>query len=212
MADARAAADPQAMQARSMAVCEIACSIPPILKRRFSSSQAAVVVQLDLRRDNQAVLNDDQRQQEQEAQRRLATNFSSAMAQSGVEPRAVADACQVTEQAVSNWKRTGKIKTHFLPIIARLTGWSVHRLVTGEDDPQPPSRRPPDKVDFHARDVTDSEWALLEDLRVMPEEEMAVLRERAAKNRAHVDRVIAQRQAAARGEAIDSPAKKDVER
>jgi len=70
----------------------------------------------------------------------------------------------------------------------------------------------PPSPDFEARDVSDSEYALLEDLRVLPEEEIAVLRDRAAKNRMHVDRIIQQRQAVAFGETageVQPPAKRD---
>lgn len=56
---------------------------------------------------------------------------------------------------------------------------------------------PPPVPDFKSRDVSDSEYSLLQDLRTLPEEEIAALRARAAKNREHVDRIIAQRQAAA---------------
>lgn len=72
------------------------------------------------------------------AQQALASNFTRALAESGVAPKAIAEARGITEQAVSNWKRTGKIAREHLPTIAQLTGWSVERLLGGaHDDPQP---------------------------------------------------------------------------
>jgi hypothetical protein len=59
----------------------------------------------------------------------LAANFTRALAESGVAPKAIAEARDITEQAVSNWKRTGKIAREHLPTIASLTGWSVERLL-----------------------------------------------------------------------------------
>lgn len=71
-------------------------------------------------------------------QRALAANFTRALAESGIAPKVIAEARDITEQAVSNWKRTGKIAREHLPTIASLTGWSVERLL-GE--------HPPDKND-----------------------------------------------------------------
>ncbi|MDP9965107.1 phage repressor protein C with HTH and peptisase S24 domain [Variovorax paradoxus] len=71
-------------------------------------------------------------------QQALASNFARALAESGVAPKAIAEARDITEQAVSNWKRTGKIAREHLPTIAQLTGWSVERLLgTAHEDPQP---------------------------------------------------------------------------
>lgn len=63
-------------------------------------------------------------------QRALAANFTKALEESGVAPKAIAEARDITEQAVSNWKRTGKIARAHLPTIAALTGWSVERLLS----------------------------------------------------------------------------------
>jgi len=62
----------------------------------------------------------------------LAENFAAAMQDAGVAPKTIAEACGITEQAVSNWKRTGKISRKYLPTIAGHTGWSVERLLTPE--------------------------------------------------------------------------------
>lgn len=55
-------------------------------------------------------------------------------------------------------------------------------------------------VDFTERRVTDSEYALLEDLRVMPEEELEALRIRAQKNKEHLDRVLSLRDSTTKGD------------
>lgn len=65
-------------------------------------------------------------------QRALAANFNQALVESGVTAKAVANACEITEQAVSNWKRTGKISREHLPVIAGLTRWSVEELLSGK--------------------------------------------------------------------------------
>lgn len=134
--------------------------------------QAAIV---DLPHDvahAQAVLDDDKPDNDLAAQQLLARNFSAALARSGVPPKEIADACNVTEQAVSNWKRTGKIRTRFLPIIADLTKCSIRQLITGLDPSPPPAysiaarEPPPPTPDFHDRQlVTESEWALLQDMK-----------------------------------------------
>ena len=77
-------------------------------------------------------------------------------------------------------------------------GWmdndpAFEKLSVGES----PAPGEPPRPDFHSRIVSDSEWALLEDLRVMPEHEIESLRERAAKNREHFEKLVARRQAAA---------------
>jgi len=84
-----------------------------------------IVANKPIARENQAMLED---------QKQLASNFVAALIESGITPGKVAEACGITEQAVSNWKRTGKIDKKHLPVISRLTGWGVHRLLTGERD------------------------------------------------------------------------------
>lgn len=65
----------------------------------------------------------------------LAKNFSEAMAQPGAPtPGAIAAECDISEQAVSNWKRTGKINKKNLAVVSRLTGWSISRLMSGQED------------------------------------------------------------------------------
>lgn len=65
-------------------------------------------------------------------QKALAANFNQALMEAGVTAKAVANACDITEQAVSNWKRTGKIAREHLPVIAGLTGWAVEELLSGK--------------------------------------------------------------------------------
>lgn len=63
----------------------------------------------------------------------------------------------------------------------------------------PPAGSEPARPDFATREVTDSEWALLEDVRTAAtDEELAAIRARAAKLRAHVDRLVEERMAAAK--------------
>lgn len=62
---------------------------------------------------------------------------------------------------------------------------------------QPPrAGEEPPRPDFKSRHVSDSEWALLQDLKVLPVDELRSLRERAQKNRENVERIIAERLAA----------------
>ncbi len=87
--------------------------------------QALVVAQLLPPVENQAMLED----RKEEAQRTLAENFAKALAEGRTTPREIAEALDITEQAVSNWKRTGKIATENLPEVARLTGWTIAALM-----------------------------------------------------------------------------------
>lgn len=127
---ASAVADPSTAIARSMGVEAIVMSISPILKRRFSSSQLMLVGDLDLARETLAMLKTKDAATPE--QRALAANFTKALAESGVPPKAIAEARDISEQAVSNWKRTGKIARAHLPTIAALTGWSVERLLSSQ--------------------------------------------------------------------------------
>lgn len=114
------------------------------------------------------MLDDDQKQRDAAAQELLAKNFAAALAESGVSPGVIAQACNVTEQAVSNWKRTGKIRSQFLPVIADATRWSLRRLLTGLDDG--PSGAAPtvsaDRIDPAMRQAIDD----LTDLRLLDPE------------------------------------------
>jgi hypothetical protein len=93
--------------------------------------------------------------------------------------------------------------------VGKATGWMDNDPVfdnqavhvngpRGQDEPATPN--------FHAKDVTASEWDLLNDLRVLPDEELALLRERVAKNREHIERVIAARRAGAHQDQRATPA------
>lgn len=62
-------------------------------------------------------------------QARLAKNIAEAMAEKGAPtPGNIADRCGISEQAVSNWLRTGKISAKNLATLSSMTGWSVQRL------------------------------------------------------------------------------------
>lgn len=136
--------------------------------------------------------------------------------------QAFADRIERSHAQVSQWKNRSKRKNKAGEVIgvsnidsdsARLiesktnkpTGWMDNDPVFDE---RPVTVKGPrtgqldDKVDLRSRDVSDSEWDLLEDLRVLPEDELAELREKAAKNRRHVDAMIAKRQAAARQDKV----------
>lgn len=134
--------------------------------------QALIVEALRAPLSNQAMIEKNLTAQ----QRALAANFTKALGETGApSPGRVAEACGVTEQAVSNWKRTGKIASRHLLVVSRLTGWSLSKLLTGED---PPPTGP--KVNMKERRMSDSEWATLQHLRVLPEEERLAEQERLA--------------------------------
>lgn len=103
-----------------------------ILKRRFSFCQPTLVASGLTASDTRAMLKTKDAQTPDQIA--LAANFTRALAESGVSPKAIADARQITEQAVSNWKRTGKIKREHLPTIAALTGWTVAQLLSADGD------------------------------------------------------------------------------
>lgn len=139
-------------------------SMGPSLKRRFIACQPAVVAGRRAGLQTQAVLDDDQKQRDEAAQKLLAKSFAMALEASGVSPRAIADRCGVSEQAVSNWKRTGKIRSHFLPVISDMTGRSIRWLLTGEEDKSTAPPAPPPKFKDR-RLVSESDWALLEEIK-----------------------------------------------
>jgi hypothetical protein len=155
--------------------------------------QAAIVVAPFLRLNNQAVLkrpahpkhppeSGEEPKPLTAEQQMLAANFTAALAEEGAPtPGQIAEACDVTEQAVSNWKRTGKITKQNLQIVSTMTKWSVHRLLTGQADPP----APPNPKFADSRHISDSDWQLLEDLKWIPQEERDELHERAKKHRAH---------------------------
>lgn len=99
-----------------------------------------------------------------EQQEQLRINFVRALTDAKVTPGQVAAACDVTEQAVSNWKRTGKIAANNLAKIADLTGWSVQELLSGRSSASVAQR-----TVFDA--LTDEEQDLLNDLRVLIDED-----------------------------------------
>ena len=86
-----------------------------------------IVATTSLGRDDEAMLKEESRREQ--FQRTLAKNFSQALDEGAATPGDIADALGITEQAVSNWKRTGKIATENIPTICRLTGWGVAQLM-----------------------------------------------------------------------------------
>lgn len=60
----------------------------------------------------------------------LAANITRALV--GKSPKAIAEALEVTEQAVSGWKRTGKIATQYLLPLAQLIEWPLEALLSPE--------------------------------------------------------------------------------
>lgn len=108
-----------------------------------------------------------------EQQQRIAANFATALSEpKAPTPGEIAVRCGVTEQAVSGWKRTGKIALEHLLVVSELTGWSVHKLVTGKEAPH--SRA----VDFNGRHVTNSDWDTLQDINALPHDQQAKERQR----------------------------------
>lgn len=116
-------------------------SIAPILKHRFNFGQPLLVASSLNGFENLAMLN--RKTNPTPAQAALAFNFSKALADSGVSPKAIAEKCDIIEQAVSNWKRTGKISREHLPAIADLTGWTVERLLGKTASESPPKETEP---------------------------------------------------------------------
>jgi transcriptional regulator with XRE-family HTH domain len=82
--------------------------------------------------DAEKAARDRQRQLEQT---RIAKNLRQAL--DGIAPAQVAEACGVTEQAVSNWIRTGKITKENMTIVARLSGRTMGQLLGAEDTGAP---------------------------------------------------------------------------
>jgi hypothetical protein len=81
------------------------------------------------------MLNEPMERQLTYEQLTLARNFTLALESSGVRPGDIAAACGITEQAVSNWKRTGKIGSKNLAVVVKLTGWSMEQLFGNEPAP-----------------------------------------------------------------------------
>jgi transcriptional regulator with XRE-family HTH domain len=65
----------------------------------------------------------------------LAGRMKLAIKQSGTLQKDIAQACKVTDQAVSGWLHTGKVDKSHLRTIAVLTGVNVGWLLTGDGDP-----------------------------------------------------------------------------
>lgn len=126
--------------------------------------------------------------------------------------QALADAIERSHAQVSQWKNRSERRNKDGEVVGvsniesasarwieqktgKPTGWmdndpdydvraiSVQSARTG-DEPEAP--------DFNAREVTESEWAILEGVRVMPEPEIAALRQKALEAKAHYERLAQQ--------------------
>jgi transcriptional regulator with XRE-family HTH domain len=101
---------------------------------------------------------------------------------------------------------------------AQLYGCDAHWLATGEGLPgwgelvvAPPRRQgeaPPPVADFNAKVVTDSEWGILHDVKlVMTDEELTTIRARAAKVRANYEEVMRREREIVPAEPVAGPAR-----
>lgn len=96
------------------------------------------------------------------------------------------EALGVTKANVSAWENARHEPSYGqLQIIAKKTGYPLSGTPGINKTPTPPPR-----PDFKARHITDSDWAMLEDIKVLPMDErdamLTELRQRAAKYRAYM--------------------------
>lgn len=77
--------------------------------------------------DHKAMLNDENKEAERMA---MAARLGEAI-KAAPSKTAVANACEVSDQAVTGWLKTGRIHKKNLPIIARETGYSLQWLMDG---------------------------------------------------------------------------------
>ena len=61
----------------------------------------------------------------------LADRIRSALEESGTSQADLARACRVTDQAVYDWVKTGRVAKQHLPTISALTGKSLEYLLIG---------------------------------------------------------------------------------
>lgn len=105
-------------------------------------SQALIVADSTERHKNQAVLKAKKKTTPSTPEQLIvAANVTTALEELGAPtPGDIAEACSVTEQAVSNWKRTGKVDKHNLAVLARLmrrdVAWFLVNRSRGEPPPQ----------------------------------------------------------------------------
>ena len=77
-------------------------------------------------------INDDERER-----LALAKRLNEAIASLGWGGRvAISNKCDVTPQSVSGWTKTGRIDKVNIEIVANMTGYSLHWLITGKGDKQ----------------------------------------------------------------------------
>lgn len=56
---------------------------------------------------------------------------------SGIDRAALAQECGISNQAISNWIKTGRIKKRYLPIVAKHTGKPLSRYLLDSAQPYP---------------------------------------------------------------------------
>jgi len=85
----------------------------------------------------------------------MALAIRTAIRESGITPKELAKAFNVTEQAVSNWVRMGKIDRRKLPMLASITGKPLAYFGMGEASlpPAVAAMKNPDYIRFRALDV-----------------------------------------------------------
>ena len=127
----------------------------PILKHRFNLCQALLVDKPGIGTQTQAMLNDTAKDKSAQRaklaelaarqQKILAANIDRAL--KGHSPKVIAEKMEVTEQAVSGWRRTGQIANYQLLPLAAAVGWTVEELLreggkAGDAKPPAPTLEP----------------------------------------------------------------------
>ena len=131
-------------------------------------------------------------------------------AEEGITKANLAEYCGVKPQAVDGWLTTGRIRKANLQKASERFGHAPSFTYPGVSAQQstafygqPATVRaralegPPPKPNFTQASVSESEWATLQDIAVLPHDEQEALRHelrtRAAKYRAYMDQVLAAR-------------------
>jgi len=86
----------------------------------------------------------------------MALAIRTAIKEAGIPPKEIAKAFNVTEQAVSNWGRTGKIDRRKLPTLAGITGkpLAYFGMVEASLPPAVAALTNPDYIRFQVLDVS----------------------------------------------------------
>lgn len=67
----------------------------------------------------------------------LAAKLRYALEKSGVSQQSIASECGITKQAITGWKRTGRVAKPHLIVLARLTGFPLEWWLDGKDPAAP---------------------------------------------------------------------------